>query len=141
MWAVYCGHETITASLLSRANLEAVDADGMTPLMWAVVKQHDAVVKLLIDKGANPDFKDANGMPPLCLAAKKGYSDVVQTLVDGGADLEAKDDVEGRTALIWAIVHLNYDVRSLLITKGADKLATDKNGYTAEDWLRGEGLA
>jgi ankyrin repeat protein len=141
MWAAYCGYEDIVTLLITSASLEALSDSGMTPLMLAVIEQHDAIVKLLIHRGANVECKDESGMPALCVAAKKGNCNVVQALIDGGADLEARDDVKGRTALIWAIASFKYDVIDLLILKSADKTATDKNGYTAEDWLRGEGLA
>ena len=40
-----------------------------TPLSYAAGSGHEAVVKLLVEKGAEPDSKDDNGRTPLWYAA------------------------------------------------------------------------
>ena len=50
------------------------------------------VVKLLLEKGAEPESKNKYGQVPLLLAAANGHRAVVKLLLEKGAELEPKDD-------------------------------------------------
>ena len=63
---------------------------------------HEAVVKLLLEKGAELETKYNNGRTPLSWAARNGHEAVVKLLLEKGAELETKDDRYGRTPLSWA---------------------------------------
>ena len=65
--------------------------NGWTPLSQAAWGGHEAVVKLLLEKGANLESKDQNGWTPLSLAAEKGHEAVVKLLLEKDTDLESKD--------------------------------------------------
>jgi ankyrin repeat protein len=54
------------------------------------------VVRLLLEKGAEPDSKDNGGRTPLSWAAKRGHEAVVRLLLEKGAD------DGGRTPWSWA---------------------------------------
>ncbi|KAF7557317.1 hypothetical protein G7Z17_g814 [Cylindrodendrum hubeiense] len=57
---------------------------------------HEAVVKLLLDKGtADIEVKSGNGETPLWRAAKNGQEIVVKLLLDNGADIETKYYLSG----------------------------------------------
>jgi ankyrin repeat protein len=54
LWAAKHGQEvTGQRSLGERANVQATDKEGRTPLLLATENGHEAVVKLLLDKGAH----------------------------------------------------------------------------------------
>jgi ankyrin repeat protein len=47
---------------------------------------HEAVVKLLLEKGAELESKDNNSQTPLSHAAEKGHEAVVKLLLENGVD-------------------------------------------------------
>jgi Ankyrin repeats (3 copies)/Ankyrin repeat len=96
------------------------DSYGRTPLSYAAEKGHEAVVELLVEKGAELEAKDKDyGRTPLSWAAEKGHEAVVKLLLDKGAELEAKDYNYGQTPLIWAVEKGREAVVKLLLEKGA----------------------
>ncbi len=104
--ALHLAHDANTACLLMAhgARVEATDAQGQTPLMWAAERGHLDVVKALIRHGAKVDRKDANGITALYLAELYKRSDVADFLVQQGANrLSEKDKKKvGPTARVNA---------------------------------------
>ena len=86
---------------------------------------HEAVVKLLLEKGADIESKDDYGRTPLSWAAEGGHKAVVKLLLEKGADMESKDDY-GQTPLSWAAEGGHEAVVQLLLEKGADIESKDK---------------
>ena len=58
---------------------------GYTPLFWAVDENKEALVKFLIDHGANVNAKANNGKTPLAIASEAGYETVAKLLKTKGA--------------------------------------------------------
>lgn len=56
----------------------------------AAFKGNEAVVKLLLEKGADPKAKDKNGEIPLRYAAENGHDAVAELLVGEGMDFRAR---------------------------------------------------
>ncbi|KAH8885731.1 hypothetical protein GQ53DRAFT_728714 [Thozetella sp. PMI_491] len=81
--------------------MAAQDNYGWTPLGRAAISSYDAVVKQLLDKGANIEAQDKSGRTLLGRAAISGLDAVVKQLLDKGANIEAQDK-SGRTPLGWA---------------------------------------
>jgi ankyrin repeat protein len=54
-------------------------------------KGHAAVVKLLLESGADLESKDNSSQTPLSWAAENGHEAVAKPLIGKGADLESKD--------------------------------------------------
>ena len=67
----------------------------------------------------------------LLAAAVSGDAAAIGLLIAAGADLEAKDDVAGRTASLWAAFHGHEACMKLLIDAGARIEAKDEHGWTA----------
>ena len=59
--ACYQGNHPVVQLLLRQSGIELdpVDIDGRTPLMWAVERGHEGIIGLLLEKGADPKIKNA----------------------------------------------------------------------------------
>jgi len=71
-----------------RANLSDRDEqtpEGYTPLSLAVSAGHNAVVRLLLREGANPNASDGQGVTALMHAAMHGYAELIDLLLLHGA--------------------------------------------------------
>ena len=64
----------------------------------ALENYHLKVAKLLIEKGADPNFKNENGLTPLMIVALKNKPEEVVFLLEHGADPNAENK-EGKTVL------------------------------------------
>jgi len=77
---------------------------------------HSAVVRLLLDKGADIESKDSQySQTPLSWAARNGHEAVVKLLLDKGTNLEPKDNQFGRMPLSWAAENGHEAVVKLLL--------------------------
>ncbi|KAK0761671.1 hypothetical protein N5P37_005653 [Trichoderma harzianum] len=111
---------------------------NLTDLIIASHYGHRAVVKLLVEKGADIDAKDGGGRTPLLWATYNGHKAIVELLVEKGADIEAKDNY-GRTPLSWAAYNGHKAIVELLVEKGADIAAKDDSGRTPLSWAAENG--
>ncbi|XP_047106375.1 ankyrin-1-like [Schistocerca piceifrons] len=75
-----------------------LDTEGTTPLHVAAAHRRVAVVRVLVDAGADIDCKTGNGRTPLHAAASVGAADTVRILLKYGAHLR-ETDRDGKTAM------------------------------------------
>lgn len=79
MLAVTKGNQQMAQTLLQyKANPNAKNTGGLTPLMIAAFSNHDMIVSLLLKAGANPKFKDDHGKTALMLAKE---SDAAKAII------------------------------------------------------------
>lgn len=85
--AAYTGLSKYALTILHEGQyIEALDAEGRTPLHWACRRNHPKIVALLLQNGANPDPEDGRGIKPIHEAAKKNYAAIVKMLLEAGVD-------------------------------------------------------
>jgi ankyrin repeat protein len=147
LWAAEHGRETTTQMLLDAGAAFEPETEGRwTPLLLAAEKEHATVLKLLLDRGANPDCGytiDRSGSEvyggwvwhigtPLCRAAERENEALVKLLLDRGANPDCwytvgsyKDEPYGdrvpndRTPLSRAAERGNEALVKLLLDHGA----------------------
>lgn len=80
------GHvETVDTLIKAGVNVDHVNKLSWTALLEAIIlgnggPRHTAIVKLLIDAGANVNLADKDGVSPLQHARKAGYADMIRLL-------------------------------------------------------------
>ncbi|KFY08735.1 hypothetical protein V492_05960 [Pseudogymnoascus sp. VKM F-4246] len=84
--------KTMADQLRKRAQVMINAINGWTVLHLAASYGHEAIVQLLLEKGADVEAKDRDGQTALHLAAEGGHKVVVQLLLEKGADAEAKNN-------------------------------------------------
>jgi ankyrin repeat protein len=103
---------------------ERKEADGTTPLHWAVRADDSAAVDRLLRDGADAKAADRYGITPLYLAAVNGNAAIIRKLLDAGADPNTKDPA-GETALMTAARTGMPDALKVLLDRGANLNAVD----------------
>ncbi|KAK0287341.1 Allantoicase [Friedmanniomyces endolithicus] len=78
--------------------LNAVDAEGTPPLVYASCFGHKEVVQALLNAGATVDTQDRNQWTALMWAMTNRHKEIAKTLLDHGASTDVKSS-SGRTAL------------------------------------------
>jgi ankyrin repeat protein len=115
-------------------------ADQSTILDWAVDRQNDEAVKLLLAAGAKPNTLEAAGISPLALACELGHPGIVSSLVGAGADVKLARP-EGVTPLQLCAGASTPEVLEALIAKGAAVNGADPRGQTPLMWAARYGKA
>ena len=92
---------------------------GATALMWAVAAPHPAVVRVLLDAGANPNTSTTNGYTTLMYAASNGDIPMAETLIAAGVDINTPG-VTGTHILPFSILDGSDRFALFLLERGAD---------------------
>jgi len=75
----------------SKANVNACDNNGGTPLYIAASNGHIEVVKLLLDNKAEVNIcRHSDDVTPLYIAAWKGHTEIVKLLLGKKAKVDAR---------------------------------------------------
>jgi len=134
-------------------DLSWVDFTGQTAFLRAALAGDITVMRLLLEKGADPNIPTFAGTTALMAAAgvnwmagqtftesKEALMEAVQLCLDKGGDVNAKNSM-GVTAVIGAANRGSDDILEFLVKKGARLDIKDKEGRTPLVWAEGVFLA
>lgn len=100
---------------LSTADLTS---DELFPLHWAAKADRLSLVRMMLNKGADPNAVGACGETPLMSAFYGGNHEVAQLLVEHGSSPHLVGS-HGMTMLHWAAVHDKPEAARVLLKAGA----------------------
>lgn len=132
--AVREGSQKALEALLAvpQTNVNAVNADGETPLMLAAIRGSLPAAKALVRRGADINRK---GWTPLHYACSGPDNGVAEFLIAQGAELNARSD-NGTTPLMMAARYGSGDLVPLLLKAGAEPRAANEQELTAADFAQ-----
>ena len=129
--AAGAGSSELVQALLSSASIDIdqVNPQGFTPLIFAAEKGFSRVVRILIGSGANVSIAGDYGATALHMSSQNGHLTATNDLVRAGADIEAKRD-DDSTPLHMAIQAGHLEVTTALINGGANVDSRMTDGRT-----------
>jgi ankyrin repeat protein len=142
----------LTRPLTVRSGMDFGDTTlgaGATPLMRAARAGDHAVIRLLLEQGANARATTKQGNTALMFAAGIGYRDKntrgsesdalesVKVLIAAGLDV-AQTNTGGENTLHGAALRGADTIVQFLVDRGMDVNATSKQGYTPLDVAMGK---
>ena len=102
---------------------------GSEEVLFAIENRRPECLKILLQKGANPNANDGKHFA-VHKAASSGNEELVETLCQHGANLDARD-INGQTAVHYAVYYQNLPILLDLIYYNANLDIADNNGQTA----------
>lgn len=139
--------DSIETTIECGANVNLVDKNGCTPLMFALdstcgeinpihytspFAQTAQILDTLTSNGAFVNTADKQGETPLIKASKMNIANVYDTFIALEADFDAQDKL-GNTALMYAVLNGNDQVVAQLLEGNPDRRLKNKSGKTAYD--------
>ena len=110
-----------------KTNLNAISAQGESPLMLAALKGELELVEKMIKRGADVN---KTGWTPLHYAATTGQVDIIRLLLENHAYIDAESP-NGSTPLMMAGMYGTEASVKLLLEEGADPLLRNQQGLSA----------
>jgi len=122
-------------------NIDTLDSEGRTPLMYASFNGYTTIIRKLLENGAGVNIQDPYGRTALMMASSGPYPDAVKLLLERSADPNLTDKEEHFTAIMYAASEGQIEVVKLLLSKNADPSLKDVDGDDALTFAKNNGHA
>lgn len=129
--------EMVNLLILRGANINAANQKGQTALFMALENDQMDILKDLIQSNADIHYKNKNNCTILMELGKADLGkrtikaiEIIKLLLDKSANIN-ETDLEGNTALSYAVSKSNFEMIAYLISKGADLKLQNKLSQTA----------
>jgi ankyrin len=139
--------------LYSLGDVSWVDMTGQTAFLRAALSGDTKIMRLLLERGADPNITTLGGTTPLMAAAgvnwtvaqtytvsKEALLEAIQICLEHGADVNAVNSM-GINAIMGAANRGSDEIIKFLVEKGARLDVKDATGRTPISWAEGVFLA
>lgn len=138
--AAFNGNLALVEKIVSAGiEIDSLDDEGRTPLMYAAFNGHTAIVKVLVKNGAEVNKPDPNKRTALMFAASGPFPETVLFLLEQGANPNLTDVPEKYTALMYAAAEGNIENVKILLNYKADPDILDVDGDDASTFALNNG--
>lgn len=137
-WAAVGDVTNVRVLIMRGAEVNAVDHDGDTALLYAISKGHLDIAELLLRHGADPNIAGDSGYP-IRTAASRGWTQMVRALLVRGAIVDAPSSVGGTHGVTAAMVAAGSGSAAclrVLLEFGANPSLRDSDGDDALFYAR-----
>lgn len=110
-------------------NLEAVDKNGWTALMYACQNNNAEVAMHLLDRGSHINAATTDGVTPLMLVIAESNIELMCQLLTRNAQANLKDE-KGETPMFYACTHSTPEVVKTLLKHKANPFSKSRAGMT-----------
>ena len=121
--------EKVRALIAKGHDVNGLDKNKTTPLVWAAFSKDLDVARTLVEHGADVNFIGPGGTTPLYNALHKRNEELALWLLDKGAN-PLSSDVNGNTMLHLASLQSMVSVVDVLLARGADVNALNAKGQS-----------
>jgi len=121
---------TFSDDSLKNQLLNSLDANRLSPAIWAIKQGSNDILKKLLASGMIAENQILN---LLHWALVLGKEDIATDMIEQGADIQLVN-THGKTPLILAVKANSGNMVNLLLKKGAHLNPRDKEGMSALDW-------
>ncbi|MCW3053704.1 MAG: repeat, subgroup [Chthonomonadales bacterium] len=136
----WIGQEDLVRFALEHGVDANLGADqGWTALSITSTQGYETTARLLLANHADPNITGEFGRTMLMRAISEGRLNVAKLLVAHGANLETKDNIDGWTALTYAVIHQDREAVRLLLAKRANVHVLTHDGADLLQILRAYG--
>ncbi|KAJ5997031.1 hypothetical protein N7522_008691 [Penicillium canescens] len=133
-WAILHNHSKVVKLLIENGvHPNTKDKNGQSLLHLAAKfspRNHEAVTRILIAKGANIEAENLLVETPLRVACASGSLEVALCLIENGAEINHRDQNNNGTLLHLAALKNKVQIAKMLLEKGASIEAKDSYGCT-----------
>lgn len=126
-FAALSGPAVVNYLLDHGAAVDVINAQGQTPLHFAVRGTSKAIVEALVKAGADVNARDKDGLTPLHDAVKQKHLELVTLMLQYPVDVNIKDN-SGKTPAHYAAIMGQPELISLLESHQADLTLKDEKG-------------
>ncbi len=122
--------QAVTRLLEKGADVQAADANGVTPLIAAAYRNHLDVAQVLVEAGADVNTQDRTKQSAYLISTSEGYLELLQLTLAAGADVHSLDSYNG-TGLIRAADRGHVEIIAELLKTDIDLDHINRLGWTA----------